>query len=79
MNIIPNIFNTKNSPNFKNKKGVPSTDELVNRGFDPKNGKIDMIPTSPLKIILHMYESMKFIVSLKIINQRNGLLLLMTL
>ena len=55
MNIIPNIFNTNNSHNFKNKKNVPSTVELVNRGFDPKNGKIDILFINPPSTISERY------------------------
>ena len=55
MNIIPNIFKTNNSHNFKNKKNVPSTVELVNRGFDPKNGKIDILFINPPSTISERY------------------------
>ena len=55
MNIIPNIFKSNNSNNLKKKFFIPSTDELVNRGFDPKNGKIDILFINPPSTISERY------------------------
>ena len=46
MNLLP----------IKSKKNIgPSTEELIERGFDPKNGKIDVLLIHPPSTIAERY------------------------
>ena len=55
MNIIPFAQKLNNSFKIKKNTNVPSTEELINRGFAPKNNKIDILFINPPSTISERY------------------------
>ena len=55
MNIIPNVFKINGSHKINKKNIMPSTEEFINRGFDPKNDKIDILFINPPSTISERY------------------------
>ena len=60
MNIIPNVLKKNIFNNINSKAKMPSTEELINRGFDPKNDKIDILFINPPSTISERYGEICF-------------------